>query len=82
MFGRGKILGVVKLGKDRWNYSLWNEEAGLHELVIQERTHFEIIEKEGEIVGRDIIFKIDEKNKEIMLMFDDEPENEQKNNGS
>jgi hypothetical protein len=70
--GRGKLLDVTRLGEDAWSYSIWVKDKELHELVISSRVHFEIIECEGEIVGREITFKVDKKKKEMMLVFDDE----------
>jgi hypothetical protein len=70
--GKGKLLDVTRLGENTWSYSIWVGDEELHELVISSRTHFEIIECEGEIVGREIRFMVDMDKKEMRLIFDDE----------
>ena len=74
--GKGKLLDVTRLGENTWSYSIWVGDEELHELVISSRTHFEIIECEGEIVGREIRFKGDVDSKEMLLVFEDKEEND------
>jgi len=72
MVGRGKILDIFRAGPDLWVYSMWHDEAGHYEMGVSRRMHIQIIEIEGDIIGREIEFRVE--GKELTMRFLDDRE--------
>ena len=72
LVGQGKILDIFRVGDDLWIYSLWHDKTGHFEMGVSRRMHIQIIEIEGDIIGREIKFQVDEK--EMFLIFLDDKE--------
>jgi len=70
MVGRGKILDTFRVGPDMWIYSMWHDKAGHYEVGVSRKMHTQIIEIEGDIIGREIEFWV--RDKEVIIRFVDD----------